>query len=125
LRAEWSKMAAGDAQRVWYPEMLADLKQYWFIGMPWEDVIAFCGKMTTMRKELALSRGIKPPMLKCPKSGTYKRAAYPTISVRSLIFALQKVGAISNDELKEIDRDWKEYRRKNSLDAYGQKSEPL
>jgi len=118
-------MAIGDAQRVWYPEMLADLKQYWFSGMPWEDIIAFYGKMTTMRKELALSRGIKPPMHKCPKSGTYKRAADPTLSVRSLIFALQKVGTISDDELKEIDRGWKEYRRKNSLDAYGKKSEPL
>jgi len=117
-------MAIGDAQRVWYPEMLADLKQYWFIGVPWEEVIAFCGKMTIARKELALSKGIKPPMYKCPKSGLRAQAAYPTISVRSLIFALQKVGAISNDELKEIDRDWKEYRRKNSLDAYGKKSEP-
>ena len=114
-------MAAGDAQRVWYPEMLADLKQHWHPGMPWDDVIAFCNRMTATRKELAISRGIKPPMMKCHRCGTRGRAAYPTISVRSLIFALQKIEAISETELKEIDRDWKRHQRKNSLDGYGRK----
>ena len=114
-------MAAGDAQRVWYPEMLDELKTRWTPGMSWGDVIVFCDRMTTMRKELALSRDIKPPMIKCHKCGTRERGAYPTIGIRSLIFALQKIEAISDDELKEIDRDWKRYRRKNALNAYGKK----
>ena len=114
-------MAAGDAQRVWYPEMLDELKTRWTPGMPWDDVIVFCERMTIMRKELAVSRDIKPPMIKCHECGTRERAAYPTIGIRSLIFALQKIEAISDDELKEIDRDWKRYQRKNSLNAYGKK----
>jgi len=114
-------MAAGDAQRVWYPEMLDDLKTHWTPGMPWVDVIAFCQRMTIIRRELAVQKDIKPPMIKCRECGTRARAAYPRISVRSLIFALQKIDAISDDELKEIDRNWKRYQRKNSLDAYGKK----
>ena len=114
-------MAAGDAQRVWYPEMITELKQHWSPGMPWNEVIAFCERMTIMRKELAVSRDIRPPMMKCHECGTRSRAAYPTISVRSLIFALQKTDVISAEKLKEIDRDWKRHQRKNCLDAYGRK----
>lgn len=112
-------MSAGDAQRVWYPEMHAELKQFWSSGMAWDHVIAFCDRMTIMRKELALARGIKPPMGTCWKCGTTARSAYPTISVRSFIFALQKIGLVSGDELKEIDRDWKRHQRKHNLDGHG------
>lgn len=114
-------MAAGDAQRVWHPAMLAELKQFWMPGKSWDEVVAFCDRMTIMRKELALSKDIKPPMIKCHKCGTRARAAYPTISVRSLIFALQKIDVVSDEQLKEIDRDWKKHQRKNKLDGYGRK----
>ena len=112
-------MPAGDSKRVWYPEMLTELKQFWSPGMPWNDVIAFCGRMTKMRKELAVEKGIKPPVVKCPKCGDSARADYPRISVRSLIFALNKARVISDDELKEIDLDWKSYQRKQSLTRFG------
>jgi len=72
-----------------------------------------------MRKELAVAKGIKPPVVNCPKCGTRARADYPRISVRSLIFALNKARIISDDELKEIDLDWKRYQRKNSLTRFG------
>ncbi len=114
-------MASGDAQRIWHPEMLDELKQHWRPGMPWGEVIAFCDRMTIMRKELALSKDIKPPMIKCPKCGTRARAAYPMISVRSLIFALQKVARVPDEELKDLDRDWKRYQRKHALNGYGGK----
>ena len=113
-------MAAGDAQRIWYPEMLAELKQFWSPDLPWEHVISFCERMTIMRKDIAISRDIKPPIMKCLACGTRARAAYPMISVRSLIFAIKKIQTISDDNLKKIDLSWKRYQRKNSLNGYGQ-----
>ena len=77
--------------------------------------------MTIMRKEIAISRDIKPPMMKCSDCGALVRSGYPKVSVRSLIFALQKIEVISGDKLKEIDRDWKRYQKKNDLDGYGKK----
>lgn len=112
-------MAIGDAQRVWYPEMLADLRRIWFFGMPWEEVIAFCGQMTLKRKELAIAKGVKPPMMKCKYCGRSKRTDYPTISVRSLIYALLKIKIISEEQRKEIDRDWRKYQRESFWDVYG------
>jgi len=114
-------MAAGDAQRVWYPEMLLELKEQWSRGTSWDDVIEFCERMTILRKELAVARDIKFPMITCPKCGKRVRSGYPKISVRSLHFALQKINVITDDEFKEIERDWKRHQRENSLDAYGRK----
>lgn len=107
--------------RVWFPEMLEKLKRYWKPSMPWGKVIAFCERMTVMRKELAMSKDIKPPMIHCFKCGTRARAAYPKISVRSLIFNLPKVDAATPEELKDIERDWKKFKRANGLDGYGRK----
>jgi len=112
-------MPAGAAQRVWYPEMLVELERFWSPDLPWHEVIAFCDRMTVMRKELAVAKGIKPATIKCPKCGKRHTNAYPIISVRSLIFALNKAQIISDDELKSIDIDWKRYKRKHSLTATG------
>ncbi|MCU0858598.1 MAG: hypothetical protein MUC65_09380 [Pontiellaceae bacterium] len=114
-------MAAGDAQKAWYPEMLLEIKEQWSRGTSWDDVIRLCERMTILRKELAVAKSIKPPMIKCPKCGTRERSGYPKISVRSLFFALQKINVITDDEFKQIERDWKKHQRENSLDAYGRK----
>ena len=114
-------MAAGDAQRVWYPKMLLELKEQWSLDTFWDDVIGLCERMTIQRKELAVAREIKPPMTTCFKCGNHARSGYPKISVRSLHFALKKINVISDDEFKEIERGWKRHQRENSLDAYGRK----
>ena len=52
-------MPAGDAQRVWFPEMLDELRGVWRPGIPWQEVIEFCVRMTVLRKEIRNSRGIE------------------------------------------------------------------
>ncbi len=39
-------MPAGDAQRVWFPEMLDDLRSFWFKKIAWETLADFCERMT-------------------------------------------------------------------------------
>jgi len=41
------------------------------------------------------------------------------ISVRSLLFALIKINKITEEEFKELDKDWKKYRKANNLDMCG------
>jgi hypothetical protein len=43
----------------------------------------------------------------------------PPISPRSLLFALQKIDIITDDELKQLDKDWKRFRKNENLDALG------
>jgi hypothetical protein len=35
-------MAAGDAQRVWFPEMIQQLRSQWHPGMPFEKIVELC-----------------------------------------------------------------------------------
>jgi hypothetical protein len=39
-------MPAGDTQRVWFPEMIEELRTSWSMTMPWEDLADFCARMT-------------------------------------------------------------------------------
>ena len=56
-------MPAGDAQRVWFPEMLEELKASWSKTMSWEELTDFCARMSEKRKQIRLERGIQPTMM--------------------------------------------------------------
>jgi len=127
-------MPPGDAQRVWFPEMLDDLRSFWSEEIAWEALADFCERMTEKRKRIRLERGIQPPRTahlppgeRCPKcgqmSGTTSRREPLAVSIRSALFALKKDGLIDEAKFNEFDKSWKKHRKKNGLDAYGRKTE--
>jgi len=115
-------MPAGDAQRVWFPEMIEDLKVHWSSSMSWEELAVFCRRLTDKRKRVRQSRGIIPPKIQCSKCGKVSRSDIQGISIRSALFTLKNNGIVSETEFKRLDRDWKKYKKSNSLDAYGNKT---
>ena len=116
-------MPAGDAQRVWFPEMAEELTRFWTGQAQWCDVIAFCDRMFALRTSIRQSRGIQAPLVTCWTCGSSGRAELSGISVRSALFALRKADLISDAQMKELDRDWSRYRKAQALDAYGHKTE--
>lgn len=114
-------MASGDAQRVWFPEMTEELTAWWTPDVSWSEFVVFCNRMMEKRTAIRQALGIKPPMVYCPKCGQREPSDIPGISIRSALFALKKAGAISDEQLKEFDRSWKRYQRKNAIDGYGGK----
>jgi len=115
-------MPAGDAQRVWFPEMIEDLKVHWSSSMNWEELAVFCRRMTDKRKWIRQSREIKPPMIRCSRCGEVSRSDIQGISIRSALFTLKKIGIVSETEFKKLERDWNKFKKKSSLDAYGNKT---
>lgn len=127
-------MPSGDAQRVWFPEMLDDLRSFWSKDIDWDALADFCERMTEKRKRIRLERGIQPPRtahlppgVRCPKcgqmSGTTSRRDPLAVSIRSALFALKKNGFIADDEFDALDKSWMKHRKKNGLNAYGRKTE--
>ncbi len=112
-------MAPGDAQRVWFPEMLEVLTAAWSPSTTWDELIELCGRITDLRTELRQSRGIQAPLMKCPKCGSASRSDIKGVSIRSALFALRKVGAISDSDFQRLDCDWKKHRAARGLDALG------
>ena len=116
-------MPAGDAQRVWFPEMIEELKRSWSKTMPWEDLTDFCERMTAKRRQIRQERGIQPPKTRCPKCGSVSRSDISGVSIRSALFALKNTGVITDAEFKDLDKSWTRHKKQNGLDAYGQKAE--
>ncbi|MBI2361299.1 MAG: hypothetical protein HYV04_20730, partial [Deltaproteobacteria bacterium] len=59
-------MAAGDASRTWFSEMVETLRREWKPDMPWEEIIALRDRLDAMLQQIRLSRGIRPPTMWCP-----------------------------------------------------------
>jgi len=112
-------MPRGDAQRVWFRPMLKELEQFWSPDVSWEAMIEFCRRMTSFRALIRKAKGIQSPMMYCHSCKEMHRTKIEEVSPRSALFALQKQGVISDEELKSLDRDWAKYRKQNQLDACG------
>ena len=117
-------MASGDSQRVWFPEMLGELERTWSASVSWEELADFCHRMTEKRKDIRESRGIEPPLTRCPTCGAVSRSDVSGISIRSALFSLKKIGAVTEVEHNALDKSWREYKTRNRLDVYGRKAEP-
>lgn len=117
-------MLWGDAQRVWFPEMLEELKTSWSETMSWDELADFCARMTEFRKQIREERGIQPPKTRCPKCGQVSQSDISGVSIRSALFALRNNGIISDDEFKKLDKSWMKHKKKNGLDPHGQKARP-
>jgi hypothetical protein len=100
------------AYKAWYKEMLAALKERWHEGLSWPECEALCGEMTAMRAGIREERGIKPPRMFCHNCQAYHEMKNFDVSVRALLFALKKVGAVDESKLASLDKAWQQEERK-------------
>ena len=115
-------MPAGDAQRSWFPEMLKRLKSKWKSNLSWKKYAIICEEMTEYRKKIWEKKNIKPAKRWCPNCKAYHESRPKPLSIRSMLFALKKIGMIDEEQLKTLDKSWKKYRKENKLDACGKKT---
>ena len=112
-------MASGDAQRTWFPAMIALLGQTWSPSMAEGEWLALRDRLDTLPQTMRRERQIVSAMLWCPHCHARHRAAPPTVSVRAMILALGRFGMASAAEVKVLERRWNAYRRQHHLDRYG------
>jgi hypothetical protein len=99
--------------------MLSELRRFWDNDPDWQEVVKFCEEMTSLRSSIREQRGIRGPVMTCRSCGGKHAMILPPISPRSLLFALQKIDIITDDELKQLDKEWKRFRKNENLDALG------
>ncbi len=124
-KTEEATMASGDAQRLWFPEMLAELRKAWSARMPWADLADLCSRMTDLRTEIRRARGITGPMMRCNCCAeVFDGGSDRRVSIRSALFALRKEGVLTEFRFKKLDAKWKKHRKAKGLDAYGWPAAP-
>ena len=113
-------MPSGDRTRTWFPEMIEVLRQEWKESLSWADVIQLCVSCTRQRKAIRFVRDIQPVTMVCKDCGGPMEMGAGRISVRSLLFALDKNGIVSTEVREGLDSSWRKYKVRHGLDAWGE-----
>ena len=81
-------MASGDAQRVWFEEMVDTLRSKWQRELPFQELIRLRDELDEMLQRIRSERQLRPPVFKCPKCGHIGEGAAPQVSVRAMILSV-------------------------------------
>src|SRR5438477_134434 len=101
-----SRLPAGDAQRVWFPEMLAKLRSDWDQAMPLARLTRLRDDLDRMLREIRHEREILPPVIHCRNCGRIGRAAEPRVGVRAVILAAGRFGLSAPTIAKKLEKEW-------------------
>jgi hypothetical protein len=67
-------MAADDAQRTWFPEMIKILRARWNVGLAFVALIELRDELDAMLHRIRAERHIRPPVIKWPAVWTCWRS---------------------------------------------------
>jgi hypothetical protein len=116
-------MAAGDAQRVWFAEMIAKLRAQWRPDMSFEARVELRDDLDAMLQRIRSERRLRAPVLQCPRCGHIGESAGPHVSIRAMLLSLLRFGVDETGQVKALERGWAAYREQNRLDLYGKSGE--
>jgi hypothetical protein len=118
-------MASGDAQKVWFPEMIAILRQAADPAMSVETVLVLRDRLDATLQHIRRTRQILPAMMWCPHCQAHHRAAPPRVSVGATLLALGRFAAVATTDVQALEKRWNKYRRQHQLDRYGQQEDAV
>src|SRR5207247_8129689 len=115
-------LAAGDGNRVWFPEMIETLRSRWNAAMPFPVLIELCNIVDGMFQRRRPRGPLLPPGSRCPECGRIVGSESPqrhSISVRATILSLGRFGIAAPEVTRRTEKEWARYRAENRLDLYG------
>ena len=113
-------MASGDAQKVWFPELIAMVRQAGEAAMSMDTLLRLRDRLNTTLQTTRHTRQILPAMMWCPHCQARHRAAPPSVSVRATILALGRYTHATASEIQALEKQWNRYRKQHQLDRDGQ-----
>jgi hypothetical protein len=111
-------VAAGDAHRVWFPEMVEHLRLRWRDDLSMEALLGLRDELDDMLGRIRSTRHISNPVFKCRACGHIGRGADPHVSVRATILALARFGVAAREPALALEKAWSA-RKTAGLDLYG------
>ena len=93
-------MASGDAQRVWFPEMIGRLRSQWHQGMSLDAIVELRDDLDAMLQRIRSERRIRSAVFRCSCCGYVGEGADPRVSVRAMILSLGRFGIATADQTR-------------------------
>jgi hypothetical protein len=114
-------MPAGDAQRVWFAEMVDTLRVRWHDGVSFDELTHLRDNLDEMLQRIRSERHISLPVFKCCRCGYVGEGAPPHVSVRAMILSLARFRIASPEQTAALEKGWAAYRSQNGLDIFGKR----
>ena len=108
-------MASGDAQRVWFPELIAIVRQAGDMALSIDALLCLRDQLDTTLQRIRQRRQILPALMWCPHCQARHRAAPPSVSVRATILAVGRFTRATAAEVQALEKQWNRYRRQHQL----------
>ena len=102
-------VAAGDGNRVWFPEMIETLRSRWNTAMPFPVLIELCNILDGMFQRRRPRGPFLPQGSRCPACGRIvgsERQQRQGITVRATILSLRRFGIASPEVTKRTEKEW-------------------
>ena len=112
-------MPRGERHQVWYPELVVLLRNEWRPDLSWDAILELRGRLQGHLEQLRARRGILPAVIRCSCCGITAPAAPPLISVRAMLFAVERYGIETHEVVRQRERAWTGYRALHDLDLVG------
>jgi hypothetical protein len=117
-------MAAGDAQRVWFPEMIEVLRAEWSQGMAFDALVGLRDRLDELLQQIRSERHIRQPVIRCPECGHVGEAAEAHVTVRAMILSLLRFEIAPPEPTYALEKSWARHRKLHGLDLYGKPAAP-
>ena len=104
-------MASGDAQKVWFPELIEMVRQAGAPAMSMDALLRLRDRLDTALQTIRRTRQIVPAMMWCSHCQARHCAAPPSVSVRATILALGRFTRVTASEVQALEKQWNSYRR--------------
>ena len=118
-------MAAGDAQRVWFPEIIERLRAQFHSEMTFDEIVGLRDDLDAMLQQIRTERLIRPPIIRCTYCGHIGEGAEPHVSVRAMILSLLRFGIVAAEQTHGLEKTWASHRKVNGFDIYGKAVGPV
>jgi hypothetical protein len=112
-------VAAGDAHRAWFPEMVEHLRLRWRDDLSIDALLGLRDELDDMLGRIRSTRHISNPVFKCRVCGHIGRGADPRVSVRATILALARFRVAARQPARALEKVWSAYRKTAGRDLYG------
>jgi hypothetical protein len=113
-----------DAQRVWYPDMIEDLRERWREDLTFEELIALRDELDLSLQRIRDAQHIRPSLERCPTCRRMVEGEGVHVTVRAMILALLRHEIAAPEPVYTLEKSWARYRKQKNLDQYGKVPAP-
>jgi hypothetical protein len=117
-------VAAGDPQRVWFPEMIDTLRSAWHRDISFEEIVKLTDDLDALLQQIRYERQIRPPVFKSQKCGYVGEREESHLGLGATILSVIRFNIDAVEPTYAIERTWNVHRNQNGLNLYGKSPAP-